>query len=300
VRAGRLGLAARTIPWSRTAIGSAGIERGALNDPTEPPPTVLTAEAYSYASRFPLKEARSCFPASAIFRADKTQLVVELGRDSVAYAFDFGALVLFNVPAAMKAAIVVAFGELLPREPHPPLREELLVEIRRHARVEVELAFDRVVVPELDGSTREVIATVLAQSVSIDYYDEDAQGILDRLAAMCNEVARRGRPPGRQHALTRFAGAAMAFQTEIIGAILLLDKPDLTWEDEHADRLHDRLRYHFEIPERFKALETKLSTIRETLQSLLEMGSERRMLFIEVAVMLLIVIEVVTELVHFH
>jgi uncharacterized Rmd1/YagE family protein len=96
----------------------------------------------------------------------------------------------------------------------------------------------------------------------------------------------------------RFAGAAMAFQAEIIGAILLLDKPDLTWEDEYADRLHDKLRYHFEIPERYRALEAKLQTLRETLQALLEMSSERRMFFVEAAVMVLIVIEVVMSFVR--
>jgi len=134
---------------------------------------------------------------------------------------------------------------------------------------------------------------VLAQSVTIDYYDEDAQAILDRIALMGAEVARKGRPLGRQRDLVRFTGSAMAFQAEIIGAILLLDKPDLTWEDEYADRLHDKLRYHFEIGERYKALETKLVTIRDTLHALLAMGSERRMFFVEVAVLVLIVIEVV-------
>ena len=141
---------------------------------------------------------------------------------------------------------------------------------------------------------------VLAQSVSIDYYDEDAQAILDRIAVMATEVARKGRPFGRQRDLVRFVGSAMAFQAEIIGAILLLDKPDLTWEDEHADRLHDQLRYHFEIGERYKALETKLVTIRDTLGALLAMGSERRMFFVEVAVLVLIVIEVVMGLVRVH
>ncbi|MFT3774764.1 MAG: RMD1 family protein [Minicystis sp.] len=243
---------------------------------------------------------RGCFPEAVSYRVNKTQLVVEWGDSSVAYAYDFGALVLINVPASIKAAVIAAFAKHLPREPHPPLREDFLVEVRPGSPIEIEVAFDRVVVPELGPSTLEVISTVLAQSVSIDYYDEDAQAILDRLAVMCAEVAKNGRPPGRQRQIARFAGAAMAFQTEIIGAILLLDKPDLTWEDEYADRLHDKLRYHFEITERFRALEAKLSTIRETLQALLEMGAERRMLFVEVAVMLLIVVEVVMGFMRLH
>ena len=47
-------------------------------------------------------------------------------------------------------------------------------------------------------------------------------------------------------------------------------------------------------------LEAKLLTIRETLHSLLQMGSERRMLFLEIAVVVLIVIEVITGLVRVH
>ncbi len=226
--------------------------------------------------------------------------MVEWRRDSVVYAYDFGALVFVNVPAATREEILAAVFKLLPREPHPPLHEDFLVEVRPGSAIEIALSFDRVVVPELGQNTLEVIAMVLAQSVTIDYYDEDAQAILDRIAVMSAEVARKGRPFGRQRDLVRFTGSAMAFQAEIIGAILLLDKPDLTWEDEYADRLHDKLRYHFEIGERYKALETKLVTIRDTLQALLAMGSERRMFFVEVAVLVLIVIEVVAGFIRVH
>jgi uncharacterized Rmd1/YagE family protein len=240
----------------------------------------------------------ACFPKEASLAVSKTQIVVSWGADAVVYAFDFGALVFVNAPEEARAATLAAIGKLLPREPHPPLREAFLIEVRPGSRVEV--AFDRVAVPEVGPSTLEVIATVLAQSVCIDYYDEDAQAMLDRIAAIGAGVAKKGRPLGRQRDLTRFAGAAMAFQAEIIGAVLLLDKPDLTWEDELADQLHDRLRYHFEIPERYKALETKLATIREILQALLQMSSERRMFFVEVAVLVLIVIEVITGLYQLH
>jgi uncharacterized Rmd1/YagE family protein len=261
---------------------------------------VYTAFAYAYASRFVLKDAQACFPAGAATELHKTQLVVTWAPDAVAYAFDFGALVFVNVPDAARLAVIAAFAKLLPREPHPPLCEDYLVEVRPGARIAIEVAFDRVAVPALGPNTLEVIATVLAQSVCIDYYDEDAQSILDRLAETCLTVAKQGKPPGRQKDLIRFVGAAMAFQVEIIGAILLLDKPDLTWEDEYADELHDKLRYHFEIPERFRALEAKLSTIRETMKQLLDMGQERRMLFVEVAVMILIVIEVALGLLKVH
>ena len=263
-------------------------------------PRVLSAKAYSYASRFNLKDAAAHFPEPVRCRTKKTQLVVEWPDGSAAFAFDFGALVFVDVAKGVRDQVLAAFDRALPKEPHPPLEESFLIEHRPGAPIEIQIEFDRVVVPDLGPSTLEVIATVLAQSVSLDYYDEDAQAILDRLAETAAVVAKKGRPLGRTRDLVRFAGAAMAFQVEIVGALSLLDKPDLTWDDERADRLHDKLRYHLEITERYRALEAKLVTIRETLQSLLQLSSERRMFIVEVAVLILIVIEVVAGFLKLH
>lgn len=251
---------------------------------------IYPVEAYSYASRFVLREVETWMPPNHGVRASKTQLVVSLDGDRLAYLFDFGAIVFVNVPDAERERIVETFNKKLPQEPHPPLRESFLLEVRPGSANEVR--FERVVVPEVDSTTLDVIATVLAQSVAIDYYDEDVQAILDRVGAVAGEVARQGRPLGRTRDFVRFVGAAMASQVEIISAISLLDKPDLTWENEAADRLHDKMRNNFEIQERHKALEIKLSTIRETLQTLIEFSQTRRMVFLEAAIVALIVFEI--------
>jgi uncharacterized Rmd1/YagE family protein len=262
--------------------------------------TVYPVEAYSYASRFVLRDVVSCFPDGRAARSSKTQLIVEWAADSVAYAFDFGALVFINVPATLRQEVLARFSAHLPREPHPPLHEDFLIEVQPGAAIGVEMAFDRVVVPELGSSTRAVIAYVLAQSAAIDYYDEDVQAILDRIGNIATEVVQHGKPRGRQRDLVRFVGASINSQVEIISAISLLDKPDITWEDELADRLHDKLRYHLEIAERYKALEAKLLVIREALQALLELSSERRMLFLEAAILVLILLETVVGLLKLH
>lgn len=262
--------------------------------------TVYAVEAYSYASRFVLRDIVGFFPDGDAARSTKTQLIVQWAADSVAYAYDFGALVFVNVPDRVREQILARFAAHLPREPHPPLHEDFLIEVRPGAEIGIEVAFDRVVVPALGPISMAVIAYVLAQSTAIDYYDEDVQAILDRIGTISTGVAQHGKPPGRQRDLVRFVGTAINSQVEIISAISLLDKPDITWEDEHADRLHDKLRYHLEIAERYKALEAKLLVVREALQALLELSSERRMFFLEVAIMLLILLETAVGLLRLH
>jgi required for meiotic nuclear division protein 1 len=255
---------------------------------------IYPVEAYSYASRFNLREVAAWLPQERPIRWSKTQFVVELDGDQVAYVFDFGALVFVNTPSAERERIAGIFDANLRHEPHAPLRESFLLEVRPDAPVEV--TFDRVVVPASATTTVDVIATVVAQSAAIDYYDEDVQAILDRIGAVAGEIARKGRPLGSTRDFMKFVGAAMASQVEMISAISLLDKPDLTWEDEGADRLHDKLRHHLEIQERYKALEIKLSTIRDSLQTMIEFNQTRRMLFLEASIVALIVLEIVLSL----
>lgn len=256
--------------------------------------SVYAVEAYSFASRFILRDAATWLPSSGSTRSTKTQLVVSFNHDKLLYVFDFGALVFINMPDAEREPIVAAFAAKLPHEPHAPLRESFLIEVRQGATVEV--GFDRVVVPQIASSTFDVIATVLAQSVAIDYYDEDVQEILDRIGDVARDVARSGRLLGKTNHFVRFVGTAIASQVEMISAISLLDKPDLTWENEDADKLHDKLRSLLEIPERYKALETKLSTIRDSLQTLIEFTQTRRMLVLETSVVVLIVLEIILSL----
>lgn len=259
---------------------------------------IYPVEAYSYASRFILRDVASWFPANLQKRWSKTHFVVELDGDRLVFVYDFGAIVFVNVSDEEREMIVRTFDAKLPHEPHPPLRESFLIEVRPSAPTEV--TFDRVVVPEIAPTTVDVVALVVAQSVAIDYYDEDVQEILDRIGAVAGEVAKKGSPRGRMRDFMRFVGAAIGSQVEIISAISLLDKPDLTWENEAADRLHDKLRNHLEIPERYKALEAKLSTIRESLQTLIEFSQTRRMLVLEASIVALIVAEILLNLLKIH
>jgi uncharacterized Rmd1/YagE family protein len=259
---------------------------------------IFAVEAYSYASRFNLREVAGWLPADHAKRWTKTQFVIELDSDRLAYIYDFGAIVFVNVSDQDRERLVGIFNANLPHEPHPPLRESFLIEVKPGAPTEV--AFDRVVVPAIAPTMLDVIATVLAQSVSLDYYDEDVQEILDRIGAVAGEVARKGQPMGRMRDFVKFVGAAIASQVEMIAAISLLDKPDLTWEDEAADRLHDKLRNNLEIQERYKAIEVKLSTIRESLGTLIEFSQTRRMLFLEGSIVVLIVVELLVSLVRLH
>ena len=258
-------------------------------------PLRYAIEAFCFESRFVLKELRAWLPEGAKLRPQPTLLVAELGADQTLYAFDFGALVFVNVPQPTIERVVAEFERRLQREPHPPLREDFALCVDA-TRKKPEISFDAVTVPALSPLGLECVATVLAQSVTIDYYDEDLSHMLREVGRVAQELAKSGGMLRSRRAMTQLVGRSIASQVETIASISLLDKPDFTWDDEDAERLYDVLRHHLEIQERYRALESKLGTVRSSLSQFLELQSARRSFALEALVVLLILFEIVLSL----
>jgi len=255
---------------------------------------VLQALAYGFASTFKIRELARCFTGATV-RAAKTQVTADYGDNRVAVGFDFGAIVFINVPAEERTRVLdQVLTKVATDEPHPPLEEDFLVELRDGPAA---VRFDRVVVPALEPPIADVVTLLLAQSVCIDYYEEDLQQILADLDRRTDRMARTGRLPGSIRDLTRFVGSSISTKNQIIAAMAVLDKPAATWESEQLDRLHRELRDMLEIGERFRALDFKLRTIQETLELFLDLANTRRALWLESTIVILIVFEIALALV---
>jgi len=259
---------------------------------------VLSALAYGFSCTFKMRELARCFTGASVKQA-KTQIVAEYGADRVAVGFDFGAIVFVNVAAEERARILgTVLSGLATDEPHAPLEEDFLVEVKEGASPSVR--FDRVIVPGLDPGTVDVVTLLLAQSVSIDYYEEDLQEIIASLSRRTEKMAKTGRIAGSVRDLGRFVGSAISTKNQIIAALAVLDKPAATWESERLDKLHRELREMLEIEERFRALEYKLRTIQDTLALFLDLSNTRRALFLEATIVVLIVLELAVALLGIH
>jgi len=79
----------------------------------------------------------------------------------------------------------------------------------------------------------------------------------------------------------------------------LLDKPDAAWEDPAMDRIYDELRDEFDLIDRYAALTSKLQSIQESLVLVLDVARDRRLVLLEIVVILLILLEVIFEIPHF-
>lgn len=265
-------------------------------------PVTLPVHAYAFATTFRLRELASIFNPDAgagetLLEKDCLAVVLDRAQASrlrIVVLFDFGAVVFIGIDSAQRDKFIKDITERVGPEPHAPLTEEFLLEVGPGAPLQVK--FDRVVLHEPTLPALKLVSLLLAQSVAMDYYDEDVQGIQRRSDDITFSMRTAGRLPGRVGDLVRFIGTCMETKNDIIATLALFDKPDSTWEDAELDRLYNALRAELEIDDRFRALESKLRMIQENLVLLVDLTQHRSTWRLEMTVVVLIMFEVLISL----
>ena len=101
------------------------------------------------------------------------------GADSWAVAHDFGVLVFIGVPEAERQQATERLLAGCEAETRPPLAESFLVEISPGEAPRAK--FDRVVLPSLDVRSVELVALAVGQSVGMEYYEDNVDGLVSQL-----------------------------------------------------------------------------------------------------------------------
>jgi uncharacterized Rmd1/YagE family protein len=138
-----------------------------------------------------------------------------------------------------------------------------------------------------------LIADALAKSTSLARDERRVAAVFDVIEPFARALAEQGRTPRRRKRILQLIGNALLVQQRVAGRVAVAEKPDVLWEKPQLDRLYARLEDEYELKERLETLERKLSAISGTANALTDIIDTQRSLRLEIAVVVLIVIEVV-------
>ncbi len=252
----------------------------------------ISVRAFSFASTLSPKDLAPLLEqASAQVRTTKTQVIAECTGPSWIVAYDFGAVAFAGVDDATRESVMAAILKRIGPEPHPPMAEQALIEVSDEEKPG--MRFDRIVVKEVDRRLVELVALVVSQSAAMEYYEEDVDLVLARLKDVSEDLAQTGKLTTGTRELLKFIGSGMSTHNQVVFTLSLLDTPQLAWEDETLDRIYIGLRTQLEIGDRFRALDLKLRMIQDNFELFVELTQERRNYRLELAVAVLMALEVV-------
>jgi required for meiotic nuclear division protein 1 len=256
-------------------------------------PQVHQFYAVAFVENLPLRQIAASLPGAKLTTHHIYQTI---GTDGAMYIYPFGAVVTYDVTSERRESELARLHQVRPRLTTQVVREDYTVIEDPRCQTGIHdgvLEVDRLTPARAGG-----VAMTVAQSAAMEYYERIVDQLFDRTSKLVERLEKRGTVALQTRPLHRFIGEAISTRTEVLAVLHLLDKPEETWEDPAMDRIYDDLRAEFDLGDRFTALELKLRSVQESLELLLDVARDRRLVLLEVAITALIVVEILLSLIH--
>jgi uncharacterized Rmd1/YagE family protein len=136
-----------------------------------------------------------------------------------------------------------------------------------------------------------IIADALSKSVVLARDEREVASVFELVEPFARELAESGRVTATRRTILQHIGNALLVRQRVSGRVAVTEKPDVVWDRQDLERLYARLQDEYELKERAETLSRKLSVIAETAQVLTDIIDTRRSLRLEIAIVILIAIE---------
>ncbi|HVN79844.1 MAG TPA: RMD1 family protein [Terriglobia bacterium] len=248
----------------------------------------VTARAVLLGERIDLKGMESTH------RLGISPLLISTGETSCAALFRYGVVVLFGMNPLQEVSFL---NQLIPLVGQPYGKREIEETLlRMNSEAEEQLETNLIQVREFTPERLQIIADILAKSVTLGYYEAGIAGVFDRIEPFAVGLQQKGEawPKGRE--LIGYIGDTLLIQHKMVARVEVADKPELLWERPELGKLYARLEDEYELVERHVALERKLALLARTVETLLDLLQNKRSLRVEWYIVILIVAELLLTL----
>ena len=249
---------------------------------------IVKLHAFLVSNQIDLKGIKSIYEKKPL--ADSSSELFYGGAGKYEYFFNYGVIVFSGYEEEEMKNVIKAIREHLKDPETSWLRDEF--QIRVEPANEFVFEFAEAVVGKLDEMVIRVAMLNLAQSVALDHYHNISENLLTQVKGFANQLERTGNLKISRNNMHRFIGKALNTQNDIAENIYIFDAPDLAWENEYLDKLHQGLIKYFDLKVRFSEIEYTLRIIENNLTVFREIIHQHESNLLEFIIILLILVEV--------
>jgi uncharacterized Rmd1/YagE family protein len=254
-----------------------------------------TFHAIAFVENLVLKDLVATFP-NARRSLHELRYALPGGRGRV-FIYPFGAIVFNDVALADREAELARLRTARPGLTQTPGGADEF-QVREDAGATPDVAEGVLVLDQLTAERASVVALTMAQSAAMEYYEGAVEEMFGQTDRWVERLEMRGTVSLRTRPLHRFIGAAIGTRSDVLSVLHLLDRPDEAWDDPGMGRIYDELRAEFDLVDRYQAMEMKLRSVQDSLELILDVARDRRLVSLEIVIVLLIGLEIVLNLLH--
>ncbi|XP_061363556.1 protein RETARDED ROOT GROWTH-LIKE [Gastrolobium bilobum] len=210
--------------------------------------------------------------------------------------FQYGSIVLFNVhehevDGYLKIVKKHASGLL------PEMRKDEY-EVREKPALStwMQSGLDYIMLQYLNIDGIRTIGSVLGQSIALDYYGRQVDGMVAEFTDINREMEATGKFRMQRKKLFQLVGKANSNLADVILKLGLFERSDIAWKDAKYAQIWEYLRDEFELTQRFASLDFKLKFVEHNIRFLQEILQNRKSDFLEWLIIALIGAEILLSL----
>ncbi|AFL69087.1 RMD1 family protein [Sulfurospirillum barnesii] len=142
-----------------------------------------------------------------------------------------------------------------------------------------------------------IIALVISQSVGLEKYEQDLEVHFGKSQALLDLT--KSYTFFKRSKLVEFTRNLISIQHGMVSELFLLDKPNILWDNEEAEKIYNTLSSTLELKDRFEIIEHKLNHLKENIAMALDLFNHKHSEVLEWIIIILIGVEIVMGLIEF-
>jgi len=142
-----------------------------------------------------------------------------------------------------------------------------------------------------------VIALAVSQSVGLERYEKKLDTLFTQSRRIVESIHTFS--ISRRSHLMQFAKKLALTRHDMVSNLLLLDKPNILWDNEEAEALYNRLAFILELYDRHEIALSKLAQIKEDVMLVMDLINHKKSEFLEWIIIVLIGVEIVMGIIEF-
>jgi uncharacterized Rmd1/YagE family protein len=212
--------------------------------------------------------------------------------DHRVYLYYFGVAVFFNCSEELISGFyknIVKTAESLKIPRSHLYREIYSLQVRDAEKITV--TNDYAIINREEAVFVDIIAYAIAKSVALEQIEARVEVVFDKMEDII-AMLDRGQLAIPDSELAKTAATILNFKYRSLSHIMILDKPDITWDIEEADRLYSTLANMFELNQRYNQIKHKSDTLLDINEVFTGLSHAKRSARLEWIIIVLIAIEI--------
>ncbi|MEW5693466.1 MAG: RMD1 family protein [Candidatus Hydrogenedentota bacterium] len=254
---------------------------------------VVKVIGYYYNSKIDLKKFREKTKAFKLYSIDP--LIFEAVSERYIIITKFGVVIYWNPNEEVESEVSLELKNFL---------DDSSIDIRVTDQIEVDITepeyidFENIQIRNVTHEKIKIISLAFAQSIALNKFELEMDSALSEIEKYIHQIKDTGKIRLSAKRILKSIGLAISVKYHVINNLTLFDKPEETYEHVELNELFRDIRDYFDLDDRHYAINVKLEFITDNIETLLDVINTQRAMLLEIAIVLLILIEIVFFIVY--